>query len=446
MTPGAPAPYNRGMRRPAVAVALGVVVAAAVTLGIAAATGAFGGGSHPRIVRGAPPPPSPRELTAIKRFVLQQAAAAGDPHPTSGVLVPTTRRIAEQVDAGDPSEANTPAYFVVVHGTFEADAPGPPGAAAPKGTILTLTIDPRTNQSTDGGVEDRMPDVDAIGRPEPLSFPDLPAGPPSLGAALRLTKHVPCGGHRVSRRTLRRFRAVTAVSCIGQTRTYPGQGQWEVLVRKVAAGSVSGVQRYYEKPDQSGELPQGTICSGVLVEFPVATFVDAQGRWETPARYPRDRCGQPLGYPPSIDWRVVRVQRVRQLVSAPALAAHCAMRVGNTAAWAGPPRNSTGGPLFDVPPWRARICIYRTPPGNFAVGRFVRGFRLDVSSTERLVRALEGPGPRRGCPKQRTFAEVGASVGNAAVVELGGCYRVERPDRLAGTAQRAVVRAILGGR
>jgi hypothetical protein len=60
--------------------------------------------------------------------------------------------------------------------------------------------------------------------------------------------------------------------------------------------------------------------------------------------------------------------------------------------------------------------------------------------------ALTGAGPKRGCPKQRTFALVGASHDNGAVVERGGCYRVERPDRLAGTANPAVVRAILGAR
>ncbi len=208
---------------------------------------------------------------------------------------------------------------------------------------------------------------------------------PPLGTDLRLTTHVPCGGHRVDRRTLRRFHGVTAVTCFSGMRTYPGQGQWEVLVRKVAVGSVSGVQRYYEKPDQLDQPPKGTMCSDVLVGFPVATFVDAQGHWETPARWPIDRCHQPLGYPPSIRWHVVRMRRIRQLVSAPALAAHCAMRVGNTVAWAGPPRDSTGGPLFDVPPWRTHVCIYRTPPDNFATGRFVRGFRLDVSQTRRLV-------------------------------------------------------------
>ena len=267
---------------------------------------------------------------------------------------------------------------------------------------------------------------------------------PSFHADLRLTNHVPCGGHRVDRRTLRHFHAVSAVTCVSGMRTYPGQGQWEVLVRKVAVGSVSRVQRFYEKPDQLHQPPKGTMCSDVLVSLPVATFVDAQGRWETPARYPRDRCGQPLGYPPPLHWHLVAVHKVKLVVSAPALAAHCAMRVGNTVAWAGPPRNSTGGPLFDVPPWRARVCIYRTPSNNFATGNFVRGFRLSVAQTRRLIQALDRPGPRRGCPKQRTFAEVGASVGNAATVELGGCYRVERPDRLAGTAKPVVIRAILG--
>jgi hypothetical protein len=92
-----------------------------------------------------------------------------------------------------------------------------------------------------------------------------------------------------------------------------------------------------------------------------------------------------------------------------------------------------------------RVCVFRTRPGNFAVGYFVRGFRLDASRTRRLLRAVSGPGPKRGCPKQRTFASVGAGRFGASV-ELGGCYRVERPDRTAGTANPAVVRAILGPR
>jgi hypothetical protein len=122
------------------------------------------------------------------------------------------------------------------------------------------------------------------------------------------------------------------------------------------------------------------------------------------------------------------------------------MRWGNTVAWAGPPRDSTsGGPLFTRTPKRVRVCVFRTPADNFAVGNFVRGFRLDASRTRRLLGALTGAGPRRGCAKQRTFAVIIESPGSVAQVELGGCWRVERPDRLAGTANAAVARAILGG-
>jgi hypothetical protein len=68
---------------------------------------------------------------------------------------------------GDNAEGNTPAYFVLLHGHFTGDE-APPGTALPTGRILTLTIDPQTNRSTDSGIEDRMPNLDAIGKPEPL--------------------------------------------------------------------------------------------------------------------------------------------------------------------------------------------------------------------------------------------------------------------------------------
>jgi hypothetical protein len=272
----------------------------------------------------------------------------------------------------------------------------------------------------------------------------------SLSAALRLTRHFACldrDRHRVDRRALRRFHAVTAVYCSSELRTYPGRGQWEVLVRKVALGSVAGLQRYYERPDEPDQPKRGVLCSDVRVVVPVPTFADAHGRWVTPLRWPEDRCGQPLGSRPTVRWHVIRVRRLRQLVSAAALAAKCSMRVGNIVAWAGPPHDAeAGGPLFDRTPKTVRVCVYRTPPNSFAVGQFLRGFRLGAARTRRLLGALSGPGPKRGCPKQRTFALVSGGPGNGAVVELGGCYRVERPDRLAGTAKPAVVRAILGGR
>jgi hypothetical protein len=136
-----------------------------VALGLAAC-----GSEHPRVVRGAPPPPNAAELRKLAHLALQVARGAGDAHPTDATVVPTTRRIAEAVDAGSGvGYLAAPAYFVVVHGTFEAcNVPLPSGAACPTGTILTLTVDPRTNESSDGGVESRMPDVNKIGKPEPL--------------------------------------------------------------------------------------------------------------------------------------------------------------------------------------------------------------------------------------------------------------------------------------
>lgn len=283
-------------------------------------------------------------------------------------------------------------------------------------------------------------------------LPPVRIHPPSLQTDLRLTKHVSCAAgnhHLVGPKVFRRFHAVTAVICSEGRRTYPGQGQWEVLVRKVAVSGVRASQRYFEQPSEPNR-PQNGVCTLNLVILAVPVFVDAHGRALRP-RTPVDRCNHPLGLPkgekPSqVRWHVVSVHRLRQLLTAAEVASGCPTRWGNTVAWAGPPRDSSGGPLFPIAPRTVRVCIFRTPSDNFATGRFIRGFKsLDVSRTRRLLHALTGPGPRRGCPKQRTFAVLIRSPGSVASVELGGCWRVDRADRLAGTAKPAVVKAILGG-
>ncbi|HJU35964.1 MAG TPA: hypothetical protein VJ716_00910 [Gaiellaceae bacterium] len=279
-----------------------------------------------------------------------------------------------------------------------------------------------------------------------------PTSPPSLRTDLRLAKNVRCRGayrHLVGPRVFSRFHAVTAVSCSEGFRVFPGQGQWEVVVRKVATGGVPAFQRYFEQPDEPNFPPKNAVCTANYEGLLVPVFVDGRGRTLVP-RTPVDGCGHPLGLPRGeksirVRWHDVRVRRIKQVISAAAVAANCPMKWGNSVAWAGPPRDSTAGrPLFTVAPRTVRVCVFRTPPNRFAVGRFVRGFRLDASRTRRLLHALTGGGPGRGCAKQRNFAVVIASAGSAANVELGGCWRVDRPDRLAGTANRGVVRAILG--
>jgi hypothetical protein len=148
--------------------ALAAAVLAVVGLSAAAATGALGDRSDPP--QGAPPPPSALELRGLAQLALGSATLAGDAHPTDAVVVPTTRHIAEQIDAGDGGEASTPSYFVLLHGHFTVDE-APAGGRFPTGTILTLTVDARTNHYSDYGVGSRMPDLDAIGIPEPLPLP-----------------------------------------------------------------------------------------------------------------------------------------------------------------------------------------------------------------------------------------------------------------------------------
>lgn len=267
---------------------------------------------------------------------------------------------------------------------------------------------------------------------------------------VELTRDVPCphGKDQVGPRQLRQLRAVTAVTCDQGFRIYPKRGQWQVLVRKVAVGSVSRLQQYYEQP--STGRAKGGFCLDDLVIVPSVAFVDAKGRWLVP-RTPVDGCGRPLpGLKRAhVRWHVVSVRKMRRLVSAAALAAHCAMAVKDLPAGAiGPLPPTTGGPLFEVTPTTVNVCVYRTPPGDFEVGNFVRGFALDASQTQRLLGAMTGRASRGSCANQRLFATVGPRNEDGVQVELGGCFRVARSYRnyTLGSAEPGVVRAILGVR
>jgi hypothetical protein len=275
------------------------------------------------------------------------------------------------------------------------------------------------------------------------------ASPPAHD--LELTRDVPCpaGKDQIGPKQLKRLMALTAVTCEQSFRTYPGRGEWQVLIRKVAVSSVSSLERYYEQPSKHN-LPKGGGCLDNLVIVPPVAFVDANGHWLVP-KTPVDGCGHPL---PGLErthvrWHVVSVRKMRRLVSAAALAAHCAMAVKDLPAGAiGPLPPTTGGPLFAVTPTTVNVCIYRTPPGDFEAGNFVRGFALDASQTQRLLGAMTGRAPRGSCASQRLFATVGPRNEDGLQVELGGCFRVARSYRAytLGSAEPGVVRAILAVR
>jgi len=277
--------------------------------------------------------------------------------------------------------------------------------------------------------------------------------PASSHASTPPLQGVPCfNGHQhiVDRKTLTRFHAVTAVRCTDGMRTYPGQGQWWAQFRQVAVGSVSGMQRYFEQPD---EPPYHGACTSDLALVNVPTFVDSRGHWVIP-HAPVDGCNHPIGYPhirelERMRWRTFSVRKVKLQVSAKALAAHCSMGIKDLPAGGiGELSATSGGPLFQPAPKTVRVCIYRTPANDFEVGNFVRGFRLNASQTQRLLGAMTGGVPSGSCPNVRTFAWVGAPRERWAEVELGGCWRVgrTRPNYGLGSADPAVVSAILAGR
>jgi hypothetical protein len=134
------------MKAPRVAVIAGLVTVVAGC-----------GGSHARAEKAAPPPaPGPAKLAEIRQVVLNVAAHKGEPSPTRAVLVPTTRRLAEVVDV-DMAVRDAPVYFVLVHGDFE-----------PGGSLLSVTIDPRTNQAIETGLPGAPPDPSSLGEPQPL--------------------------------------------------------------------------------------------------------------------------------------------------------------------------------------------------------------------------------------------------------------------------------------
>jgi hypothetical protein len=110
-------------------------------------------------------------LQKLGQLALTAATDDGDPHPNAAFVVPTTRRIAEEVAAGDDGEPNTPAYFVLLQGYFTLADARIPGAKAPTGTVLTLTFNRRTNTSLDLSAGTRIPNLYAMGQPEPLPLP-----------------------------------------------------------------------------------------------------------------------------------------------------------------------------------------------------------------------------------------------------------------------------------
>lgn len=286
--------------------------------------------------------------------------------------------------------------------------------------------------------------------PASLSAPRPSQTALSPAQLVALTRAVPCARGRTASppAQLASFHAVTAVSCIQLPRELPHAGQWLVDVRRVATSGAAALQTAFElAPTQ----PAGNVtCAGVAVATPNVSLVDGDGRVLVPTA-PRDACGEPsaavLSAYRAAGWLEVAVKKVRLIVSARAEADGCDMRWKNEN-WLATEFGvhvSRGGPVFMQQPRVVHACVYRVVGRDLEVGDFQRGFDLSRRRTATLVTALERPGPSHACPPQREFAVISAESGQTANVELGGCWRVQRPypDNGIGAADPVVVHDLL---
>jgi hypothetical protein len=279
--------------------------------------------------------------------------------------------------------------------------------------------------------------------PSQLAHPNLQA----------LTQRVPCPAKpttTLDSPSLKAFQPVTALVCLTDVRTFPGEGQWEVVVRQIAVAGVNDLHRAFEQPN----LPRSTgTCGLVAVNSPPVALVAASGSYLIPTG-PRDGCGEPLRLTAmqSVQWQDVTVTKQRQLVTPEAMAAGCEMRWKNVAYLyqQSPSRLSPGGQLFPSAPATLKVCYYQTPASDPDIGTFVRGITLDAQRTTQLLAALTGPASDAACQASRAFVVITASnaaaAGPWAGVELGGCSRVARsyPKQDFGSANPGVVQSILG--
>lgn len=281
----------------------------------------------------------------------------------------------------------------------------------------------------------------------------MTSAPPSAGQLDALAKAAPCqlalrDQHPAAAAQLASFTAVAAVECVMGSRTYPGKGEWTVLVRRVATAPLGRLVAALSKPDQ--DTPRSIVCSDVGYGPLQLLLVNHTGRYLHP-RAPTDACGAPQR---AVDravrvlrWRTVSVTRLTRTRTPTSIASGCEMRWKNELSYDGQfhlPSSAGGLPFGGSSPSRLRVCLYHSG-ADIAAGDFERSIRFNGDKAHRLLSALAGPGPSGACRAQHNFATIWAS-GRWINVELGGCWRVQRPGTTSetiGTAVPALVKQLL---
>lgn len=142
--------HHRVIRSSLAAAAAGLVTAG----GVALASAPSGSSAHHR--------PHLSEHR-ILRIAKQAAASSGDRRPTLIQHAEGTRHHANLVDSGDGVPGRQWCYLIAERGHFVVNAPGPPGAPSPRGSVLTLIVNASTGRVTDFGVSNRYPNLAKLG-------------------------------------------------------------------------------------------------------------------------------------------------------------------------------------------------------------------------------------------------------------------------------------------
>lgn len=101
----------------------------------------------------------------ILRIAETAAARAGDPMPGLIQHSSGTRYRTNLVASGDIVPGRQWSYLIAERGHFVLkNASRPPGARAPRGSVLTLVVSASTGMTTDAGVSNRYPHLATLGR------------------------------------------------------------------------------------------------------------------------------------------------------------------------------------------------------------------------------------------------------------------------------------------
>jgi hypothetical protein len=102
------------------------------------------------------------------------AASDGDEHPRSAEYVRATLGAAMAAKHAGWMNDDQEVYFTVLRGSFiHWNFRGQHGASAPRGTVVTFTVDPVTQGIYDYGIGDQLPDLATLGQVHSLARPEM---------------------------------------------------------------------------------------------------------------------------------------------------------------------------------------------------------------------------------------------------------------------------------